>query len=67
MGMGHAVCCGGCQHKMWCVTPRTLDVPGTVSLVSVAQVGEEAETKKYPKQEAAGKGTNVRGWVGEGK
>lgn len=52
---------------MWCVTPRTLDVPGTVSLVSVAQVGEEAETKKYPKQEAAGKGTNVRGWVGEGK
>lgn len=34
-------------------------------MISVAQVEEEAETKKYPKQEAAAKGTNVRACVGE--
>lgn len=67
MIMWDAVCCGGCrQHKTWRAIPHSLDAPGTVALVSVAQVGEEAGTKKCPKQEAAGKGTNVTTQAGEG-
>jgi len=51
---------------MLTATPRWRDAPGTAALVSVAPVGEEAETKEYPKQEGAGKGANVRAWAGEG-
>lgn len=47
------------------MTHHSLDLPGIVILISVAQVEEEAETKKYPKQEATAKGTNVRACVGE--
>ena len=60
--------CAGCSlpRRMLTATPRWRDAPGTAALVSVAPVGEEAETKEYPKQEGAGKGANVRDWAGEG-